>query len=117
MKIYHIEMVGKKYPLVFSATASEKLKDYFGNMSEDAVNSIGMKDINALLGILMDAGRLYCKLTNVDCPDPLECQPTDVLDVAELTGVVKLIQDVITGGNEREVEVADSKNMETTQGK
>ena len=114
MKIHYIDLIGKKYPLVFSATAQENLKNYFGGV-DTADSGFGIQNINGALEILLDAGRLYCNLMGIDIPEPLPCKPSDVLDITELTELVTLIKDVITEGQKQEVEVAEPKNAEVTQ--
>ena len=120
MKISYIELLGKKYPLCFSLAASQKISDEFGGMDK-MQKALGSKDfgemahaIDVVLTTLMDAGRIYCRMANIECPEPMECRPADVIDISD-PAAIQAIFSAMTVGNEREVEVS-SKNATPTQG-
>ena len=121
MKISYIELLGKKYPLCFSLAASEKISDEFGSMEKMTKslksNDFGTmaKTVDAVLTALMDAGQIYCRMANIECPPPLECRPADLIDLSDPTAI-QAIFEAMAVGNEREVEVV-SKNAKTTPGK
>lgn len=122
MKVSYIELLGKKYPLCFSLSASERLSDAFGGMDkmQEALSDtkdIGKlaKAVDTILTALMDAGNIYCKMANIETPEKLLCRPSDLIDMSD-PAAISAIFSAISAGNEREVEVADSKNAET-QGK
>lgn len=116
MKETKITLVGKEYPLIFSASAQEKIRDRFASTDgEIDTNNIGVKDVDALFEILMEAGRLYYKITEREYPDPLPCNPSDVLDAAEMGEAVRTIMAAIANSEEREVETVDEKNTVAAQ--
>lgn len=120
MKISYIELVGKKYPLVFSLAASEAISDAFGGFDKMQEGLSGAdtgklaKTVDTVLAILLDAGQKYCKIAGIECPEALPCRPADVIDISD-PAAVKAIFSAITNSNDREVEVA-SKNAEATTG-
>lgn len=121
MKISYIELLGKKYPLVFSLAASEKISDAFGGFDKMqkslTTTDTGKlaKTIDTMLSILMDAGQKYCKMAGIECPPPLDCRPADLIDISDPTAVSAIFT-AISASNEREVEVV-SKNAEAAPGK
>ena len=108
MRISYIELLGNKYPLCFSLSATEKLIEEFGSLEEmqNALSSNSIKAINATLDVLMEAGRRYCEVAHIDCPAPLPCRPADLIDLSD-PSAVSAIFSAMSGGNEREVEVAE----------
>lgn len=120
MKISYINLLGKKYPLCFSLSASECISDEFGgfeqmkkSLADDDTGKLA-KTVDTVLAILMDAGQKYCKIAGIECPEPLQCRPGDVIDISDPESVQAIFRAISTG-NEREVEVA-SKNAEATTG-
>ena len=120
MKISYFEALGVKYPLCFSMAASGKLSDAFGGLDK-MQEKLGSGDVAAMakaidtiLNILMEAGRVYCKMAKIECPEPLGCNPSDIIDVSD-PAALNAILAAMAAGNEREVEVS-SKNVETTSG-
>ena len=120
MKISYFEVLGEKYPLCFSMAASAKLAEAFDGLDKMQEKLGGgniadmAKAIDTILNTLMEAGRIYCRMTNTECPEPLGCNPSDIIDVSD-PAAVNAILAAMTNGNEREVEVS-SKNAETTSG-
>lgn len=116
MKENKIIILGKEYPLCFNAKAEEQIKDLFSTEDDEIDTSkIGIKDVDSLLKILMDSGRLYYKITERECPAPLPCDPSDVMDTNELGEALRVIIDTMTGDREREVETVDEKNAVAAQ--
>ena len=118
MKVNYIELLGKEYPMVFSSKAGEMLTDAFGSLDgvKDAIsNGNQFKAINTILKILIECGRKYCEVMNIECPPPLPCDPGDIIDVSDPDALSSIFTTIVKG-NEREVEVAE-KNGVTTQGK
>lgn len=109
MNIRYIDMMGKR-PLVFNNYAGKRIEDEFGSVEKlgDKLAEKPFGTINALLMILMDAGRKYCEVMKIDCPEPLPCEPGDLIDITDHEGylaISKLCMEVISG--EREVEVSE----------
>ena len=117
MKITYIELLGKKYPLCFSLAASGKLSEAFGDLNKMQEKLSGgnvadiAKTVDTMLDILMDAGRKYCKIAGMDAPEALKCNPSDLIDLSDPTALTAIFS-AISAGNEREVEVSESKNTE-----
>lgn len=117
MRISYIELLGKKYPLCFSLAASGKLSEAFGDLDKMQEKLSGgnvadiAKTVDTMLDILMEAGRIYCKISNIETPEKLPCNPSDVIDLSNPAALTAIFSAISTG-NEREVEVADSKNTE-----
>jgi len=121
MKISYINFLGTDYPLCFSMAASRKLSETFGGFDK-MQEKLGSGDVAVLadvvdkiLEILMEAGRIYCRMAKLECPEPLACRPSDIIDVSD-PAAVSAIFAAMTAGSEREVEVV-LKNAETTSGK
>ena len=118
MRVNYIELLGEKYPMVFSSKAGEMLTDEFGSLEnvKDAVsNGNQFKAINTILKILIECGRKYCEVMNIECPPPLPCDPGDIIDMSDPDAVSSIFL-TITKGSEREVEVVE-KNGAATQSK
>lgn len=119
MKITYITLLGQDYPLCFSLAASAKLSDAFGGLdkldtllqSEDVGKTA--KAVDTLLNALMDAGQTYCRMAHIDAPEPLKCNPSDLLDMTDPAALSAVLA-AITAGNKRDVETVDSKNREAT---
>lgn len=122
MKISYIELLGKQYPLCFSLSATKALSDKFGDLTAmqkkigDADLAVQADAICSMLSILLEAGQRYCRVAGLDCPPPLECDVGDVIDLSDPSAVTAIFA-AISGGNKREVEVAESKNAEAKRGK
>lgn len=120
MKTTYIELLGEKHPMCFSLAAAEEMSQRFGGM-EKLEEEIGSGDIgriaaatNALLEILMKAGRIYAEACGEELPKKLSCRPADLIDVRD-KNVLAHAMSAIRGDSSREVETI-SKNMEATQG-
>ena len=123
-RVQYIELLDKKYPLCFSSSAGEDIEREFGNVKKFA-EVLGDEDgkpftaLNRALEILMDAGRRYCNVAGLECPEPLPCRPADVLmlsDPETMKATIAVIFATLTGGSERTVE-AQIKNPEATPDK
>lgn len=106
MKISYIELAGARHPVCFSLSAIEEIEDRFGGLDEMRKELTGgkVKAINAVLEIMMDAGRAYCKAMGMDLPDKLPCRPGDLIDVRD-EAVVQQIFGAMSGDTGRTVEV------------
>lgn len=109
MNIHYIDMMGKR-PLVFNNYAGSRINDEFGSLEKlgDTMAEKPFETLNRLLIILLDAGRRYAEIMKLDIPEPLACEPGDLIDVSnqeEFLAINKLCRDVLTG--EREVEVTE----------
>ena len=96
--------------MCFSLSAIEAIEDEFGSLDEmrDGLVKGKVKTINAVLEIMIDAGRAYCIGMGEEVPPRLKCRPSDLIDVRD-PDIVKNIFAVISGDTERTVEVR-SKN-------
>lgn len=121
MKVSYIELLGEKHPLCFSLAAASEVTEAFGgleNMSKSlSLDDIGKaaKAIDAVLTILMRAGRIYVKASGGELPPELPCRPSDLIDVTD-GSAIRAIFETIRTDSDREVE-AEVKNGEATQGK
>lgn len=109
MRISYIELVGTKYPMCFSNSASEELADEFGSldkMREAMSSSNPFKAINKMLKILIKYGIKYCELAKIDCPASLDFEPGDVLDMTDPESITAVFS-AINSGTERTVEVVE----------
>lgn len=119
MKVSYIKLLGRDYPLCFSLTASQELSDAFGGLDKMTKELTGVdmgkmvKAVNTTLGVLMKAGRIYSEAIGQECPEPLPCQPCDVIDMTDPESI-KAIFAAINGDTERTVE---AKNTKAAQGK
>lgn len=118
MKITYIELLGKRYPMVFSFAATEKLEERFGSLEAmsvelhcDSLSRIS-KAVDAVLTILMEAGRIYCAEAGMDAPPPLKCRPVDLIDPTD-PSTMAIIYSAMENDSRREVEV-EGKNVEAT---
>lgn len=119
MRVSYIELLGQQYPMCFSLTASQELSDKFGGLGAMG-EALSSKDIgelagavNAILEILLKAGRIYATAAGLDIPPELKCKPGDLIDVTDGSAVQSIFQ-TIKSDTEREVE---TKNVEATPGK
>lgn len=118
MRINYIELLGEKYPMVFSSKAGEMLVEEFGsldNLKDIMTSDNPFKAANTILKILTECGRKYCEVMKIDCPPPLPCEPADIIDMSDPNALTTIFK-TIAIGNEREVEVVE-KNGVTTPSK
>lgn len=120
MRISYATFLGTQYPMVFNLVAAERIEEQFGGL-EGLQAALGTKRfgdmakaVDGAFGILMDAGREYCQAAGIDCPPPLPCRPSAIIDLTD-PEELKLIFAAIAGDSRREVEVA-GKNGEATPG-
>ena len=118
MKITHLELAGRRYPMVFSLAATEAMEERFGSleaMSEelhcDSVKRVAQA-VDGVLTILMDAGRIYCEAVGMEVPPRLKCRPADLIDPTD-PSTMAIIYSAMERDSRREVEVA-GKNVEAT---
>lgn len=109
MNINYLDMMGKR-PLVFNNYAAQRIEAEFGGLEKlgEVMAEKPFETLNKLLIILLDAGQKYSKIMNIECPEPLVCEPGDLIDVSDRDGFLalnKLCMNVISG--EREVEVSE----------
>lgn len=114
MKVTYIELLGQKYPMCFSLTASEELDEYFGGLDKMNValknGTVGdiAKAANKILEVLMKAGRMYVTMSGGEVPPKLDCKPGDLIDVTD-PKAIEAIFAVMKNDTEREVEAIPSK--------
>ena len=119
MKVSYIKLLDRDYPLCFSLTASQELAEAFGGldkMSKELASSDMAKmckAVNVTLNALMKAGRIYAGAIGRECPEPLPCEPCDVIDMTDPESI-KAIFAAINGDTERSVE---TKKKKPTQAK
>ena len=115
MKLRYIELLGRKYPLCFSLSATEEIIAEFGsteNMGESLAGkdtAAQLKAVDIVLDIMLRAGERYCKAAGLDVPPPLNCRPADVMDIS-VPSAIQTIFSVINGDSERTIE-AKGKNV------
>lgn len=114
MKVSYIELAGRKYPMCLSLTAAAALEDTFGGLTKmgEVLTQGSIRDktaaVNDVLRILMAAGRTYVHAEGGEVPEPLPCNPSDVLDITS-GAAVKAIFSTISGDTKREVEAEPKK--------
>lgn len=114
MKVSYIELAGRKYPMCLSLSAAAALEDAFGDLTKmgEALTQGSIRDkttaVNDVLRILMAAGRTYVHAEGGEVPEPLNCAPSDVLDVTS-GAAVNAIFSTISGDTKREVEAEPKK--------
>lgn len=119
MKIKYITLLGEKYPLCFSLSATEEICDEFGSLDEMSKALSGektskqIKAISKVIEILLKAGRNYCKVAGIEMPPPLECRPGDLIDIGDKTAIEAIFA-TIGGDSERTIETTQ-KNVKPTQ--
>lgn len=120
MKVTYIELAKQKHPLCFSLAASEKLTKAFGGLDKMADGLIRNADekqsvdaVDTVLGILLDAGRIYIAACGEEPPPKITCRPSDLIDVRDTT-IMQVIMEAMSEGTKREVEI-ETKNGEATQ--
>lgn len=114
MKVSCIELAGRKYPMCLSLTAAAALEDTFGDLTKmgETLTQGSIRDktaaVNDVLRILMEAGRACVLAEGGEVPEPLNCAPSDVLDIAS-GAAVKAIFSAISSDTRREVETEPKK--------
>ena len=106
MKLSYIKLGdGEKRPVCFSLSAIEDIQDAFGGLDEmrEGLTSGSIKPVNTVLEILLRAGEAYCKGMGIDCPPPLKCRPSDLIDATD-TSIITQIIEAMTNDSERSIE-------------
>ncbi len=106
MKVNYVQLGdGEKRPVCFSLSAIEELEEEFGSLDAMRQGLVegSVKAINRVLEIMLRAGNTYCAAMGMDCPPPLKCRPSDLLDSGD-TAIVHDIFAVIRNDTERGVE-------------
>lgn len=120
MRISYATFLGVRYPMVFNLVAAEQIEERFGGLDglQAALTTRRFGDmakaVDGAFGILMDAGREYCQAAGIDCPPPLPCRPSAIIDLTD-PEELKMIFAAISGDAKRAVEVS-GKNGEATPG-
>lgn len=121
MKVNYIELAGRKYPMVLSLSAIQRIEEEFGSMEgmsealtyhEETGLTAVIQAVETVLGIFLDAGRKYVSAIGEEVPPPLPCRITDVLDMDAMSAR-DLIGGVIDSGTRREVEAAAKNGVAT----
>ena len=121
--IQYIELLDKRYPMCFSITACEAIEAEFGSVKNlaDVLSDENGKPFSALnkaLEILIEAGRAYCRVAGLECPEPLPCRPGDLILLSDPETMNKTIGKIFAtmrDDSERTVE-AQVKNPEAKLG-
>lgn len=111
MRVSYVLLAGEKRPVCFSLSAVEELEEKFGSldkMREELVSG-RVAAINSVLEIMLRAGRNYCTAMGIECPAPLNCRPSDLIDVHD-GSVVREIFAAMGADTERTVETKQGKN-------
>lgn len=119
MKVQHIELLGKKYPLCFSLAVAEELDEHFGGLDKmaDELTSKDIKKVaratDVVLVAMMKAGRIYAGAMGEEVPPPIPCKPSDLLDPREGRAISAIFTAVKSDGARK---VRTQGNAEATQG-
>lgn len=110
MRVSFVTLGGEKRPVCFSLSAIEDIEERFGSLDamREALTAGKVAAINAVLEIMLRAGRAYCEAMGENVPPPLKCRPGDLIDVTD-TDIVHDIFAAMTSDSTRAVEVR-SKN-------
>ena len=134
-RITYVKIAGKEYPMSFSLGATKKIIEKYGSVSKmqselkktSEVDKIGM--ISELLSLLIYQGCAYKNYFEKDIPAPENAPivdgkwtplPTDVIDIAlgvmDIEEVSKKIEECMSGGSNKEVEIrTEGKNAKGAQ--
>lgn len=122
MKLGYIRLMDREYPLCFSYRAAQAVEEAFGSLEAMAEQveheklSVSVPATDTMLGILMEAGRVYTEANGGEVPPPIKCRPSDLLPANNIRELRKAFA-CIVNDSEREVEVEEEpgKNGEATQ--
>ena len=120
MKVNYINILGEKHPLCFSLSATEEICERFGDTDGmmSAISSANpgekVKAIDAVLDILLKAGRRYCAVAGLEMPEhPLPCRPADAIDMTDPEAISEIFS-TISGDTQRTVVAKAPKNAPPT---
>lgn len=119
MKMGYVTLLGKKYPLCFSLTATEEIVEKFGSIEamQEKLTSKNVGDIirttNDVLDILMRAGRKYAKAAGDDVPEELPGRPADFIGVGDREAMSSILE--VMGMHSAQSVQTEGKNAEATQ--
>lgn len=121
MRVTEIDIMGKKYPMCFSARVMGAVEEKYGDMAgmADALTS-GAGAIGAnvwLLEQVLKAGERYTALIGEgSTPAPTMDTLLDCCDLTDLSGLTAKLFDCIIGSRAKSVtlESEPTKNVETT---
>lgn len=109
MKLSYVQLGDdkEKRPVCFSLSAIEEIEEKFGGLDKmrDGLTKGKVKTITTVLEIMLRAGENYCKGMGIDCPPPLKCRPSDLIDVRDKS-VVEQIFAAISADSERDIELS-----------
>ena len=133
-KITYIKIAGRSYPMSFSLGASKKIIQRYGSsqkmnaaLQEEGDESKKIDMVVWILSLLIAQGCAYKNYFEADIPAPEDAPiidgkwvPVDqnvleyAIDIAEIEEVTKKIEECISGGSKKNVEVKPGKNAKAT---
>lgn len=124
MRITYLTLGDVKYPMCMSLTSIERIEEEFGSL-EQMMESLtyssagGLTNViraaETVLGIFLDAGRVYSTSRGETVPPLPDCRITDMLGMDDGLDFAGLVNTVISDSTEREVEAEPSKKEEATE--
>ena len=118
MRMTHITILGRDYPLCLSLTAYAELMEKYGgreglgNALDNDDESVVAHTLEDVLAILMRAGRIYAGQIGEDVPPELPCRLGDLVDARD-PNLIRAVYDTMSKDSTRTVE-AVSKNADAT---
>lgn len=133
-KITYIKIAGRNYPMSFSLGASKKIMQRYGSakkmsasLSSETDDTKKIDMVVWILSLLISQGCAYKNYFEKDVPAPEDAPiidgkwvPVDqnvleyAIDIAEIEEVTKKIEECISGGSKKNVEVKPGKNAKAT---
>lgn len=117
--MHYVELLGERHPLCLSFAAAAALDEHFGGLEKmtDALLSESVREraeaMDAVLGEMMQAGRIYAAAAGQPLPKPLPCRPTELLSAQEGAALAAIFA-TVRENTMREVKTRG--NAEATQG-
>lgn len=123
MRVTYLTLGGVEYPMCMSLTSVERIEEEFGGLEQlmEALtySSAGgltnvIRAAETVLGIFLDAGRVYFTSRGEAVPPLPDCRIADLIGMDDLD-FAGLVNSVISDSTEREVEAEPSKKEGATE--
>lgn len=124
MRITYLTLGETKYPMCMSLTSIERIEEEFGGLEQlmEALTYSGagsltnvIRAAETVLGIFLEAGRVYSTSLGETVPPLPDCRITDMLGMDDGLDFAGLVGSVISSSTEREVEADSSKKEGATE--
>lgn len=124
MRITYLTLGETKYPMCMSLTSIERIEEAFGGLEQmmEALTYSGagsltnvIRAAEKVLGIFLEAGRVYSTSRGETVPPLPDCRITDMLGMDDGLDFAGLVGSVISSSTEREAEAEPSKKEGATE--